>query len=129
MNPISPKPNAFRGAEKRREPRLEKSIPLKLSSELGGDVVCQTTNISKSGAYCKVDGFIEPMTKLEVNLLIPFKRGDKPQMKKVSCSGVVVRTEPSKEVNKYNIAIFFNTIAPKDAKIISDYVSSLITEH
>jgi len=108
--------------ERRKYPRLESNIPLKLCRE-DGDIVTETANISRSGAYCKVNQFIEPMTKLMIHLLIPIKKDEKIVTKKVSCEGVVVRTEQAKDNETYNVAIFFNSISAKDIDIIEDYVS------
>ena len=107
--------------ERRKDPRLSNSIPVKICKD-DGDSVTETANISRSGAYCKVSSYVEPMTKLDIHLLIPSKKNDKVSTKKVSCGGVVVRTEPNTEDDTFNIAIFFNDISLKDAEIISEYV-------
>jgi hypothetical protein len=107
--------------ERRKDPRLENNIPLKIRRE-GGDVVTQTMNISRSGAYCCVDQPIEPMTKLSVHLLLSFPKAGKTVTRKISCEGVVVRSEPAAEGGKYNIAVFFNDINKRDAECITDYV-------
>ncbi|MDP8211866.1 MAG: PilZ domain-containing protein [Candidatus Zapsychrus exili] len=111
--------------ERRRDPRLDDNIPIKLSQE-DGDVVTETGNISRSGAYCRVNKYIEPMTKLKVSLIVPIRKSGKEVTKKISCNGVVVRTESRAEKDSYNIAIFFNDISQRDSENISDYVSSCL---
>lgn len=113
--------------EKRRDPRLVKSVPVKISRE-DGELITETVNLSRSGAYCRVSHSIEPMTKLKVHLLLPSPSNDTKATKKISCTGVVVRVEPILESTDQNIAVFFNDISPKDAEIISDYIISHLEE-
>jgi len=108
--------------ERRKDPRVRNNIPVKIFNT-DGDQVTETANVSRSGAYCRVEKYIEPMTKLKINLLIPVKKNDKLSSKKINCSGVVVRAEPIPGKEGFNIAIFFNDISQKDADIVSDYVS------
>ena len=109
--------------ERRKHPRLQKNIPLKLRSDTF-DVVTETKNLSCVGAYCRVNKYFEPMTKLEIHLLLPLKKNDKTVVQKVSCHGVVVRVESQPGHDYFHIAIFFNDIAKKDTKIIADYIKS-----
>lgn len=115
--------NVASSQDRRLSPRLANSIPLKIKSDAGVDFVTETVNISRSGAYCQVDSFIEPMTKIKLNLLIPGRRG---AGKKVACGGVVVRTEPAQDDQRYRVAIFFNDISARDAAVINDYIADLI---
>ncbi len=80
------------GQERREHPRLTSNIPVKLFCG-DRDTVTETKNVSRTGAYCQVNKYIEPMTKLKVCLLLPFKRNGKVITKKVLCAGVVVRAE------------------------------------
>ncbi len=113
--------------ERRKYPRLNKNLPLKISSD-NFDIVTETKNLSSVGAYCEVNRYLEPLTKLKIILLLPFKRKDRVITKKISCQGVVVRSEaiPLKN-DQYNVAIFFNDIQKGDISKISSYVSSLLT--
>jgi len=87
-------------------------------------MVTETANISRSGAYCRVSRFLDPMTKLKIHLLLPMKKNGKSMTKKVSCEGIVVRVEPSPLKDFFNIAIFFSDISRKDSDSIADYISS-----
>jgi hypothetical protein len=111
--------------EKRRHPRIENNIPLKISTE-DVDLVTETKNISCSGAYCWVNKFLEPMTKMAVTLLIPFKKVGKATTKKIVCGGVVVRTENIPGGDGFNTAIFFNDIHPRDTRFLAEYVQNMI---
>ncbi len=117
--------NSFQ--ERRRYPRLKKNIPVKICGD-EFDIVTDTYNLSCVGAYCRVNKYIEPMTKLKIHLLLPLKRRNKVMTKKVSCQGVVVRTESQSGNDYFNIAIYFNEIQQKDIKNISDYVNTSIAD-
>ncbi|MCA9400345.1 MAG: PilZ domain-containing protein [Candidatus Omnitrophica bacterium] len=115
--------NQDHSQERRRDPRLENNIPLKIKLD-GGDVVTETVNISRSGAYCRVTEYIEPMTKLDIHLLLPVRKNGKDVTKKVACQGVVVRVEPVDQTTNFNIAVFFNDITQRDSETIADYIGS-----
>ena len=109
--------------ERRKNPRLDNNIPVKICQE-GGDLVTETKNVSRSGAYCRVNQYIEPMTKLKIHLLLSFPKSGKSVTKKISCEGVVVRSEPASDDGKYHIAVFFSDISKRDAECITDYVDT-----
>jgi len=109
------------GQERRKHPRITKNLPLKISAG-DFDIVTETENISCVGAYCKVERYLEPMTKLKILILLPTYLRKSIVTKKVECEGVIVRTENSGD-HRYKIAIFFSDISSKDIKKISDYVS------
>jgi len=108
--------------ERRKDPRLANNIPVKICQE-GGNFVAETQNISRSGAYCCVNKYIAPMTKLKIHLLFSSPEEKKRRIKKVSCEGVVVRSEPVLDGKGYHLAIFFSDILKRDAEYITDYVS------
>lgn len=107
--------------ERRRHPRLEKNIPLKLCCG-DFDIVTETQNLSRTGAYCRVNKFVEPMTKLKICLLLPLKRNNRTVTKKVNCQGIIVRTESVPGQDFFNMAIFFNDIQTRDADTIAEFV-------
>ncbi len=109
--------------DRRRDPRLSNNIPIRISRD-EGDMVTETGNISRSGLYCKVDRYIEPMTKLKLNLLLPIRKNGKDVSRQVVAEGVVVRAEQIGDTESHYVAIFFNDISQRDAESIADYVSS-----
>lgn len=113
-------------SERRRDPRFQGSVPLKISG-VDFDLVTETKNLSKSGAFCRVNQYIEPMTKLKVQFLLPFKRDDKVVTKKISCGAVIVRTESEPVNGTYNVAIFFNDIQTRDMATLSDYIGTMMS--
>ena len=113
--------------DRRRDPRVDQNIPLKIFHE-DGDIVTETANISRSGVYCRVGKYIEPMTKFKINFLLPVKKNGKPSSKKISCEGAVVRIEKIAGSGEFNLAIFFNNITQRDAESIADYVSTYLEQ-
>lgn len=120
-----PHNNDFKLEERRRSPRISRRLPFYVKSD-SHDLVTETINISSSGAYCQVDKYIEPMTKVAVVLFLPIKLNDNRVInKKLKCEGVVVRTEESRLTEgKFNIAVFFNNIKKVDLNSISRYIAS-----
>lgn len=116
-------PAEYAGQERRRGQRAAAHVPVRIAQE-DGDVVTETLNISRSGAYCRVNTRIELMTKLKIQILLPSRKNQKRLNKTIHCRGVVVRVEPAAENGRFEIAIFFNEIAQRDAESINDYVGS-----
>src|SRR3989338_7267311 len=113
--------------ERRRHPRALERVSLAIT-ESGGEVSAETKNISASGAYCNVDRFIAPMTKLDLRFELP---NSKHQPVRIHCRGVVVRVEPvieNADRGKYNIAVFFNDLAERDRKAIANFVRQRIPQ-
>jgi hypothetical protein len=113
--------------EKRRHLRVEYKIPVKISSD-HGDILTETKNLSCSGAFCRVSQRLEPMTKLKIHLLLPLRKSNKFTTKKITCQGVVVRSQAQSGQDYYDTAIFFSDIAPKDSHTIGEFVESMIAQ-
>ena len=109
--------------DRRRSPRIVTSLPLKLTDN-EYDILTETKNISASGVYCSVDKPIEPMTKLNIIILVPQKKSGKKSVKKINCQGVVVRKEYVKNNghHAYHIGIFFNDMNEHDRKILANHL-------
>ena len=113
--------------ERRNHPRLINNVPVRISRE-GEEAVTETINISRSGAYCRCSKYVEPMTKMKVSLLLPIRKHGKSNTRKISCEGVVVRTEEAEEENCFYVAIFFSDITQRDAEAIADYIQSYLEQ-
>ena len=110
--------------EKRRHPRLNQNIPLKIKLDQS-DLATQTINISCTGVYCRIKQPLPLMTKLKVMLFLPLKlKNNKETIKEVSCQGVIVRIEPDNNNGSYNAAIFFNQITESAKEKIAQFVNS-----
>jgi hypothetical protein len=104
--------------ERRRAPRIQTSFPVAIHDGIqAGETTLQ--NISSSGAYCTVDRFIAPMTKLQLAFDIPHSDIH------IECTGIVVRTSPqakSDQSPRYDIAIFFSDISDRQRRKLADYI-------
>ncbi|MCM8779711.1 MAG: PilZ domain-containing protein [Candidatus Omnitrophica bacterium] len=100
--------------EKRKHPRINKNLPVNVSLQ-DDDIFTETKNISCGGAYCHVDKYIKPLTKLSIKM----KFSD--DSEEISCKGVVVRTQEAVPTG-YNIAIFFNEISQDNLNKLKNYV-------
>lgn len=113
--------------ERRRSPRIvDKDLSLKLKTG-EFDTITHTLNLSASGIYCKIDKEIPLMSRVKLVLMIPDQsRADK-KATSIDVEGVVVRGHPviiNGEIKHYDVAIFFDTLPPKSAEIISSYIAS-----
>lgn len=109
--------------ERRRAPRIQAELPILLEggpTEAGG----KTLNISTNGIYFEVPHFIEPLTKVRMELLFP-GAGESSSDQRIGFDGIVVRTEPempSSDVTTYRTAVFFTYMPDTSLKVLSMYI-------
>ncbi len=115
-----------KGIERRQYPRVEQRLPLKIAAN-GYDFITSTQNVSCVGAYCHVDKYIPPFTKIMVKLTLSIANNNSSENCNVECKGVVVRTE-DEDKGGFNIALFFNTIKDDQRKKISQYIKQFLPE-
>jgi len=111
--------------EHRREPRIAERISLAIA-EAGGELSADTKNLSASGAYCTLDRFIAPMTKVQLRFTLP-QVGAQPAQ--IRCPGVIVRIEPviaSAERGRFNVAVLFTELSERDRSAIQRFVRERI---
>ncbi|HXS09533.1 MAG TPA: PilZ domain-containing protein [Candidatus Krumholzibacteria bacterium] len=107
------------------ERRGSTRVPARLSMEivLGGDTAtAESLNVSANGVYFASSAFIPLLTRLRVTLELP---GDGGATSRVSCDGVVVRTEPEKEsasTREYQVACYFTDISETDKTRLESYI-------
>ena len=116
----------IRKTERRKYPRLEKTIPLKVAAN-GYDFITTTQNVSCVGAYCHVAKYVPPFTKVMVKLTLPIVSNNERIDRDLECKGVVVRSEDEKN-GGFNIAIFFNAITNSQREIISQYINQFLPQ-
>ena len=112
--------------ERRRAPRVSERIALGVIGT-AEEVRAETANISTAGAYCTVDRFIPPMTKLQLQFELSYNA----RRVQVRCEGVVVRTEPvveNTEQGRYYVAIFFSDITDRDRAAIAAFVRDRLAQ-
>ena len=106
--------------ERRRAPRIAERLALAIT-EAGAQLTAETNNLSASGAYCTLDQFLAPMTKLQLRFELP--GGSRRRL--IRCSGVVVRVEPvitNADHGRYHVAIFFTDLVARDRTAIARFV-------
>lgn len=108
-------------SEKRLHPRIKKNLPIKIKNS-DFDLVTETKNISCTGAYCQIDRYLAPLTKIKTRLLIPLKTKQKHIT--VDCEGVVVRIEKTNNdlEEQYSIAIYFENVHKADIAKINRFI-------
>ena len=107
-------------SERRRAPRVTERVALAIT-EAGVSLQTETKNLSTSGAYCTLDRFLPPMTKLQLVLELPNPSGPV----HVRCTGIVVRVEPvvaHADRTRYHVAVFFTDLAQRDREAIAAFV-------
>lgn len=113
-----------RRIERRQYPRIEQRLPLKIAAN-GYDFATSTQNLSCIGAYCHIDKYIPPFTKVMVKLILPQAENKQNNNSSIECKGTVVRTEDELK-GGFNIAVFFNEIKEAQRKKISQYINQFI---
>lgn len=112
--------------ERRKYPRIKDDrISVKLSAD-GCDTITQSLDVSASGLYCKVAKRIPLMTRVQLVLSLPGRKKDSPPTT-MNVDGVIVREHPVKKGNRiqhYDVAIFFNTLLPKERERLIRYINS-----
>jgi len=110
--------------ERRQYPRIKQALPLKIAAD-GYHFATSTDNVSCVGAYCHLDKYIPPFTKIAVKVILPVMADGRIKNIEVECTGVVVRTEDEKK-GGFNIALFFNEIKESQRKKIAQYVNQFL---
>ncbi len=114
------------GIERRANPRLEQSLPFKVAAN-GYDFSTTTENISCLGAYCSINKYVPPFTRVSVKLTLPIKSKESARRCTIDCQGTIVRTE-DKDKDSFNIAIFFSRINNSQRKVINEYINQFLPQ-
>jgi len=109
--------------ERRQAQRVEANLAVTIK---GGPAEAKgrALNISTNGIYFESPHFMEPLTKVQLELLVPDAGSSKRELT-VTCNGVVVRVEPERKdpsVSNYNVAIFFTFVPDASQKILDRYI-------
>ena len=113
------------GHERRKHPRVSERVPLAISAD-GTEWQVEARNISNAGAYCTLERFIAPMTKLQ--LTCELRNGS--QSTQIRCTGVVVRVEPvvaTAQRGAYHIAIFFTEMSDRDRTALTRFIQQRLS--
>ena len=124
------------GSERRKGKRVDANLKLsvKVPRPDGGQEPAQmeTLNISSSGIYFKSDAFIEPMTKLNMELELPVPGEDGTECTaSARCEGIVVRVLPevaADDIAHYEVAVFFTQIDEAGLDHLQQHISMILTD-
>lgn len=110
--------------ERRFSPRIEQRLPVNLCAN-GYSFATLTQNISSSGAYCHIDKYIPPFTKLAIKMVLPVTSKSKREQLNIECKGVIVRANDG-EQGGFNVAIYFHEINERQQQKISKYIHQFL---
>jgi len=112
--------------ERRGARRVDATLSLQVSLPDGVSTL-ETINISSSGLYFRSTRFMEPMTKLAMELEVAVPDAEAPA--RVPCEGLVVRTTPDVPqagCDDYEVAVFFTYIEPEGREIFERHLAMLL---
>jgi c-di-GMP-binding flagellar brake protein YcgR len=115
--------------ERRRAKRVDANLAVTISGAPEGEQG-RTLNISANGIYFESPKFIDLLTKVQLELVIPLGGPGSGKEERITCEGVVVRVEPEHEepgVSRYNIAVFFAYIPKSAQAVLSRYIKSRLS--
>ena len=99
-------------SDRRKSPRVSAELPIAVE---GGpaEATGKTLNISENGVYFEVPHFIEPLTKVRMELYIPSGGDAEDKGIRLGFDGVVVRVEPEEDTGHagpFKVAVFFTHV-------------------
>jgi CofH subfamily radical SAM domain protein len=111
-----------KGSERRREPRFDRRVPVRVAHDSADGLRAESINVSTRGLYCKAPRYVPPFAKLKVALELPFASREAAT---VECEGVVVRVEPESAtpgVREYRLAVYFLDLPRESAELIAQFL-------
>lgn len=119
-----------RGA-RRVDAKLSVQVVLPGADGAPSTATLETINISTSGLYFRSDRFLEPLTKLalELELQVPAGGNSPAEPRLFPCEGMVVRSTPEGEVpdcTDYEIAVFFTHVDDDSAAALEQHIAAAL---
>jgi hypothetical protein len=120
-----------REGERRKSERVDATLALNLHLEVPGmDQVPapETINVSSTGVYFRSTRYVEPMTKLSLELDVP--TDDSGTTSPVRCEGIVARVSPeipTPDADFYEVAVFFTVIDADSLSYLESYIALRLT--
>jgi hypothetical protein len=113
--------------DRRQAKRVDARLQIELSVDGSGRAEqASAINISASGAYFSSPRYLEPLTKLEMRLLLPGEDDDA-AIESFDVEGIVVRVEPEEpgpQGQTYEIACYFTETTPEFRERLGRYVQA-----
>ena len=117
-------------SDRRKTPRVAAELPIAIEggpAEASG----KTLNISENGVYFEVPHFIEPLTKVRMELLIPATSDSEEKEIRFGFDGVVVRVEPetpTDNTSSYKVAVFFTHVPDYSLTALQAYIERSLSD-
>jgi len=121
------------------ERRQHKRIKIRLSASIGSKTEDPSVSIpsalildlSLGGAYCEVDRFVEPLTKVLLTIdFAPAENESETDGESAVCRGVVVRTEPEPgKDGRYRMGVLFTEISRQGRERLQRFLSEKVEEN
>jgi hypothetical protein len=117
-------------SERRKTPRVAAELPIAIEggpAEASG----KTLNISENGVYFEVPHFIEPLTKVRMELLIPAGEKSEEEGVRFGFDGVVVRVEPETPADHqgpFRVAVFFTNVPEYSMAALQGYIERQLSD-
>jgi hypothetical protein len=111
--------------------KLSVQVALPGAHGAAGTATLETINISSSGVYFRSDRYIEPLTKLalELELEVPGTGDAAAERRLFPCEGMVVRSMPEVEVpdcDDYEIAVFFTHVDDDSMAALEQHITAVL---
>lgn len=120
------------------ERRQHKRIKIRLSASIGSKTEDPSVSIpsalildlSLGGAYCEVDRYVEPLTKVLLTIdFAPAENETEADEESTVCRGVVVRTEPEPgKDGRYRMGVLFTEISRQGRERLQRFLSEKVEE-
>jgi hypothetical protein len=114
--------------ERRKAERVEANLAVTVKGGLA-EAKGKALNVSTNGIYFESPHFMEPLTRVKLELVVPDLGPSKRELT-VACDGVVVRTEPERKdpsVSAYRVAIFFTFVPDASQKTLDRYIRTRLS--
>jgi len=117
-------------SDRRKSPRVSAELPIAVEggpAEASG----KTLNISENGVYFEVPHFIEPLTKVRMELFIPTGNDPDGQGIRLGFDGVVVRVEPeepAEHTGPFRVAVFFTHVPEKSLAALTAFIERNVSD-
>ena len=111
-------------SDRRKSPRVAAELPIAVE---GGpaEATGKTLNISENGVYFEVPHFIEPLTKVRMELYVPTGNEADGHGIRHGFDGVVVRVEPEEaegHIGLFRVAVFFTHVPEKSMAALLAFI-------
>lgn len=117
-------------SERRKSPRVAVELPIEVE---GGpaEATGRTLNISENGIYFEVPHFIEPLTKIRMELYVPSGSDSNKEGIRFGFDGVVVRVEPedpSEHPGPFRVAVFFTKVPERSMTALKAFIERELSD-